>query len=305
MNPSRSFLDKFFPRYTLRRLLVTMIRRLPREPLTILRRLNSENLFLYRSFRLTTAHCIVCGRFGSLFYDMPDPKIRREHGIGLLRETLNCKSCGSTLRQRALARVFLDEINSRTKKQSISIADLANQPLEVRVLDTDNFSPMSRILAKHENYIRSIFDPTRAFGDLVNRNLFNVDLQEITFPDKTFDIILTSDVMEHIENDVKANQEIARCLKPEGAYIFTVPYNENMARNEALILNHSGDIHKRIFLRKKHYHGDPLTGGILAWRIYGREIFDDFARLGLTLTFHYLMAPEQGLFSGDVFTAKH
>jgi SAM-dependent methyltransferase len=45
----------------------------------------------------------------------------------------------------------------------------------------------------------------------------------MTFPDTNFDIILCSNVLEHIKNDVKAISEIYRVLKPGGFALILVP----------------------------------------------------------------------------------
>jgi SAM-dependent methyltransferase len=39
----------------------------------------------------------------------------------------------------------------------------------------------------------------------------------------SFDVVLASDVLEHIEDDASALQEIARVLRPDGVLVFTVP----------------------------------------------------------------------------------
>lgn len=49
------------------------------------------------------------------------------------------------------------------------------------------------------------------------------DICENNFADNSFDLILASDVIEHIENDEKAIFEIKRILKPKGHAIITAP----------------------------------------------------------------------------------
>jgi ubiquinone/menaquinone biosynthesis C-methylase UbiE len=52
---------------------------------------------------------------------------------------------------------------------------------------------------------------------------FKEDLQNLSFKDNSYDIILNNHVLEHISNDKKAIQEIQRILKPDGIAIITVP----------------------------------------------------------------------------------
>lgn len=49
------------------------------------------------------------------------------------------------------------------------------------------------------------------------------DICENNFADNSFDLILATDVIEHIENDEKAISEIKRILKPSAHAIITVP----------------------------------------------------------------------------------
>jgi SAM-dependent methyltransferase len=46
---------------------------------------------------------------------------------------------------------------------------------------------------------------------------------ELPFKDAVFDVVMASDVLEHIHNDVAAAAEIARVLRPRGIAIITVP----------------------------------------------------------------------------------
>ncbi|GLY16435.1 class I SAM-dependent methyltransferase [Kineosporia rhizophila] len=49
------------------------------------------------------------------------------------------------------------------------------------------------------------------------------DLRTLPFPDASFDRVIASEVMEHIEDDASAVAELARVLKPGGRAAITVP----------------------------------------------------------------------------------
>jgi SAM-dependent methyltransferase len=51
----------------------------------------------------------------------------------------------------------------------------------------------------------------------------NGDGTRLPFPDHTFDVIICSEVMEHIPDDAAAAAELARVLKPGGTLAVTVP----------------------------------------------------------------------------------
>jgi SAM-dependent methyltransferase len=47
----------------------------------------------------------------------------------------------------------------------------------------------------------------------------------LPFPDASFDVVLFSEVLEHVDEPVRAVKEIARVLKPGGRLLLTVPFN--------------------------------------------------------------------------------
>ena len=49
------------------------------------------------------------------------------------------------------------------------------------------------------------------------------DGRRLPFPDDTFDVVITSEVLEHIQDDVAAITEMVRVLKPGGRFAATVP----------------------------------------------------------------------------------
>lgn len=49
------------------------------------------------------------------------------------------------------------------------------------------------------------------------------DICHLPFPDHTFDLVLATDIIEHVDADHQALQEIFRVLKPQGKAIITVP----------------------------------------------------------------------------------
>lgn len=238
-----------------------------------------------------------------MHYDFPDVHLRREHGIGLLRETLSCRECGASMRDRQIARGLLREIGHRLGKPEESLATLRGSSTgSLRILDTDSFSAINRILRGMVGYRHSQFRPDRRNGEVLDDGSINVNLLEIPSSVGPFDIIITSDVMEHVVDDARAHREIYRCLGPGGTYLFTVPYDPCLLGTRKLTQS-SGEPELR-FLLDKQIHGDPHSGsGIFAHRIYGQQLFDDLAQIGFEVTFESIEDPAHGIFGGDLFTA--
>jgi SAM-dependent methyltransferase len=61
-------------------------------------------------------------------------------------------------------------------------------------------------------------------GDLYDpKAMVKLDICSLQFPDNTFDVILCSHVLEHVEDDRKAMRELSRVLKGSGWAVILVP----------------------------------------------------------------------------------
>jgi SAM-dependent methyltransferase len=63
-------------------------------------------------------------------------------------------------------------------------------------------------------------------GDITADKLVGVlrgDARQLPFADGSFDVVITSEVLEHIQDDVAAIAEMVRVLKPGGRFAATVP----------------------------------------------------------------------------------
>ncbi len=106
------------------------------------------------------------------------------------------------------------------------------------------------------NYAASQFFPEEKLGINI-RSFRNEDLENQTFEDETFDIVITQDVMEHVYHPEKAFAEIARTLKKGGAHIFTVPIINRHNKTETWAkMDEMGNC---VFLGEPEYHGNPIT----------------------------------------------
>ena len=293
-------MEKLLPKYTVRRIVGSLLLTLATNPFRLHHRLNVENVLLFKAFRRVRAHCCICGGMSRLFFGIPDRKLRRDHEIGLLRETLLCEVCGSTNRQRTLAYALKMSLDSRAGVSTTTVSEAVGNLPPIKIWDTDAFSPLKSQMLTTGRIIYSKFLPQHNFGIELEDRTYNIDLQKINFESNRFDFILSSDIMEHVRRDDLAHAEIFRCLKPGGQYVFTVPYNENREDNLRLVDTSSPT---DIILQKPHYHGDPLTGGILAYRIYGRKLIRDLQQEGFAVEFKRLNIAAEGIFDGDCFIA--
>jgi len=108
------------------------------------------------------------------------------------------------------------------------------------------------------NYVATQYYPDIPIGSIIN-NYQNQDLENQTFINEYFDIVVTQDVMEHLYNPGKAFTEIARTLKKGGAHIFTVPIVNKHKPTEVWAVK--GENNNPVFLKTPEWHGNPVDSG--------------------------------------------
>lgn len=233
--------------------------------------------------------CNVCGHRGRF----------KTLGSAHYRETLICEQCGSNDRQRALASGLLTAVNIPNLENLKQLAALTNGPM---ILDTDASSAIFRVLKDSSFYQSSSFHPDIPAGQLIQPKVSNVNLKSMPFADAAFDIILTSDVMEHVRQDEPVHREIMRCLKPGGYYIFTVPYVDEWEKNQIRVDSTSDQDRP---LMEKQFHQDPLNKeGALVYRVYGRELQRQLEAIGFETRFLSNPEPRLAILAKDVFVCR-
>jgi SAM-dependent methyltransferase len=77
----------------------------------------------------------------------------------------------------------------------------------------------------HETFGTDVSEESVEYGSAKGiKKLFVVkDKEKLPFPDSSFDVVMALDVLEHIENDLEALNELKRVVKPEGSIIVAVP----------------------------------------------------------------------------------
>ncbi|MCB0405407.1 MAG: class I SAM-dependent methyltransferase [Bdellovibrionales bacterium] len=88
-------------------------------------------------------------------------------------------------------------------------------------------------------------------ADLLGSNVdVQVDVCELQFPDKSFDLILCSHVLEHVANDKKAMKELRRVLTNDGIAIILVPISGNTSLEDASVTDPKE--RERVFGQRDH-----------------------------------------------------
>lgn len=134
---------------------------------------------------------------------------------------------------------------------------------------------------------------TDALPGTVTRGIRCEDLENQTFPDNTFDLVITQDVLEHVFDPAKAIAEIARTIKPGGAHVFTVPwYSWKTTARRAEKKN--GEIRH---MKDPEYHGNPIDpDGSLVVTEWGGDLCEIIFEIsGMTTTAIDGMNPQLGI----------
>lgn len=108
------------------------------------------------------------------------------------------------------------------------------------------------------------------------------DVQELTYSDDLFDICTSTEVFEHVPDDIKGFSELHRVLKKGGYLFFTVPVNLHENTVERAKEHNMGIEH----LLPPVYHGDHLRGEnrVLCYRDYGKDITSRLHQAGFSST---------------------
>ncbi|WP_245169076.1 class I SAM-dependent methyltransferase [Marnyiella aurantia] len=120
-------------------------------------------------------------------------------------EELICPVCGSISRARRLLMLLNDEFI----KSGDSVLD---------------FSP-SRVLYRIFNRRKDIHYFPSDFEDEF-LSAYQYDITAIDAPDNKFDVIICYHILEHIEKDEKAINELYRVLKKQGKILVQTPFKE-------------------------------------------------------------------------------
>ena len=146
----------------------------------------------YQLYRGNKFYCAICNKRLSKFIQVPN-------GDKL------CPNCGSSSRDRRLWEL----LHSGFLKNNIKILD---------------FSPSRSIYrALKKNHLIS-YTATDLSGNFLSDK--NYDITDIEANDEFFDLAICFHVLEHIENDMKAMNELHRILREKGICIVQTPYKE-------------------------------------------------------------------------------
>lgn len=201
--------------------------------------------------------CSCCGHVGA--YNI-EPRA--------LRETFQCASCQASLRYRNQADALLTAYGVDER----SIAELVQSPAfrSLSIYEPGISGPFRPFFSPLPAYTPSYYWPDVDPGQ-TRDGVRCENLEALTFADASFDLVISSDIFEHVRRPFLAFREIHRILRPGGRHIFTVPMNWpfDPATIQRVDVSHAEDRN----LLPAVYHGSPLDpAGSLVYNDFGMDL---------------------------------
>ncbi|MBA3893411.1 MAG: methyltransferase domain-containing protein [Gemmatimonadales bacterium] len=108
------------------------------------------------------------------------------------------------------------------------ITELLDDPVGLRCLDIGADNGVISLLLRRRGGRWASADldehTVASIRELVGDDVHRLDGSHIPFPDRTFDQVVVVDYLEHIPDDARFADELARILKPGGRVIVNVPH---------------------------------------------------------------------------------
>lgn len=158
------------------------------------------------AFKGNNVYCPCCKK--SFITFLPSGVVKRANAL--------CPNCFSLERHRLIWMFLNKELKLFNTGKKIRILHVAPEIVFFKEFSTNSSVEYFPIAKMEEDY-----------PDTYPLGTKNNDLTALTYPDKTFDFVFCSHVLEHIPNDGLAMREICRVLKPKGIALLQVPLDKS------------------------------------------------------------------------------
>jgi SAM-dependent methyltransferase len=238
--------------------------------------------------------CSVCGADTTFAFNswvIPDD-LREAWGDPVVaraytrRESMFCRSCCASERVRRVADVLLELYGRGAPSLAALVGEEPLRSMDVAEINTiGSMGSMHAYLARLPRLAFSAYRGPERLGEMID-GARNEDVCHLTHPDASFDLVLSSDTLEHVPDFRAALRETRRVLRAGGRHVFTVPIVASRAVTEArATLDADGGVVHRL---PPIYHGRgagpyrhlPVGDDLLAFTEFGRDLVDHMREAG-------------------------
>ncbi|MEJ5989480.1 methyltransferase domain-containing protein [Ramlibacter sp. PS3R-8] len=212
--------------------------------------------------------CLCCNETTPMLVDMESSWQGRD-GARVLnwRERLICDQCGMNNRQRLVAKL---------------VQQAAAEHERARIYLTEQVTPIfqwvRRLPATDVHGSEYLGDQHRG-GDVMD-GVRHEDAMNLSYPDASFDLIVSNDVLEHIPDPAKALRECSRVLRPGGVVLATFPFQTG---SEATVVRATLGAGGLKHLLPAQFHGNPVSAeGSLVFQDFGWDLLATMRQAGFS-----------------------
>jgi SAM-dependent methyltransferase len=209
--------------------------------------------------------CNVCGTVQTF--------VRRHRWM---REGYRCGTCHASLRYRAQAEVLL---RTYARRGASTLRELVEEPEFARLdlWEPGVLGPFRARFSALPGYVVSDFWPDVPRGDQRD-GVRCEDLMALTFASDSFDLVVTSDIFEHIRKPYVAFAEVHRVLRAGGRHIFSVPIPDPWFDVTIERVDTSGE--EDVLLLEPKHHLGPNGSQHLVYNNFGRDLVRRLSAIG-------------------------
>lgn len=213
--------------------------------------------------------CTLCGWTGVF---------QKKHNS--IREGYCCENCKASLRYREQSKFIVEKFAKSSQFDTLESMAKSGDLNDVSIYEPGIIGPYRKYFNRLKKYEISYYWPNINPGEKHN-NVVCQDLEKLTYPNNTFDMVITSDILEHVRNPSSAFGEIFRVLKPGGYHIFTVPILWPLTKKTVIRVDTATD--EDVHLLPPHYHSSPVDkDGSLVYTDFGIDILNMLDHLGFS-----------------------
>lgn len=161
--------------------------------------------------KITECACCGSSRIVSISHLQPNLiaewKLLPEEAERVSRQQLcQCETCHSNLQAMALASSIMGYYGFQGLFKEFVRSSVAQSLRVLEINASSSLTPFLKLLSGHE---------LKEYPD--------ADIMALPFPEESFDLVVHSDILEHVSDPLRGLLECYRVLKPGGACCFTVP----------------------------------------------------------------------------------